>query len=268
MRPRLWLAAERPLGCPDPDTSPSLACRFESDRSLVPSSSSVSSGSDRSGGSRHQHHGQCCWGPHENQSTHLWGWRQEGCHHLSKLALGYNGVSSSLVLRLHPSPLCHLLPTGLTRGVCEELRHQHHFGGDDLCAGWALQQCQGPGCLEPGAFPTMNGQQRNGVRLGVHLWRHLQILVALFPEMFPPDHIAELKWDHFYGGLPKWLKAMVAYLKVTTNENRHTQTILNWHGKQRRRQWKVPRSWLQPAQLSQEQPVSSLYRSSRAVKEH
>ena len=30
--------------------------------------------------------------------------------------------------------------------------------------------------------------------------------------------MAELKWDHFYGGLPKQLKALVAYLKPTPNE--------------------------------------------------
>ena len=47
----------------------------------------------------------------------------------------------------------------------------------------------------------------------VHLSRHLQILAASFPDCFPPDHIVELKRDHFYGGLPKRLKAMVAYLK-------------------------------------------------------
>ena len=40
-----------------------------------------------------------------------------------------------------------------------------------------------------------------------------------FLECFPPDHVAKLKCDHFYGGLPKWLKAMVAYLKANTNEN-------------------------------------------------
>ena len=50
---------------------------------------------------------------------------------------------------------------------------------------------------------------------GVCLLRHLQVLAASFPEHFPPDHIAELKHDFFYGGLPKWLKAMVAYLKVS-----------------------------------------------------
>ena len=49
---------------------------------------------------------------------------------------------------------------------------------------------------------------------GVCLSRHLQILAASFPGCFPPDCVAELMRDHFYGGLPKWLKVMVAYLKA------------------------------------------------------
>ena len=49
---------------------------------------------------------------------------------------------------------------------------------------------------------------------GVHLSRHLQILAASFPDHFHPDCIAKLKRDHFYGRIPKRLKAMVAYLKV------------------------------------------------------
>ena len=49
---------------------------------------------------------------------------------------------------------------------------------------------------------------------GVHLSRHLQILAASFQDCFPPDHVAELKRDQFYGGLPKQLKVMVAYLKA------------------------------------------------------
>ena len=49
---------------------------------------------------------------------------------------------------------------------------------------------------------------------GICLSRHLQVLAASFPDHFPPDHVAELKRDCFYGGLPKQLKAMVAYLKV------------------------------------------------------
>ena len=46
------------------------------------------------------------------------------------------------------------------------------------------------------------------------LSRHLQVLAASFPDCFPPDHVAELKRDHFYGRLPKQLKVMVAYLKA------------------------------------------------------
>ena len=49
---------------------------------------------------------------------------------------------------------------------------------------------------------------------GVCLSRHLQILAASVPDCIPPEGVAELKRDCFYGGLPKWLKAMVAYLKV------------------------------------------------------
>ena len=49
---------------------------------------------------------------------------------------------------------------------------------------------------------------------GVCLLRHLQVLAASFPNHFPPDQVVEVKRDHFYGGLPKWLKVMVAYLKA------------------------------------------------------
>ena len=49
---------------------------------------------------------------------------------------------------------------------------------------------------------------------GICLSRHLQVLAASFPDCFPPDQVAELKRDHFYGRLPKQLKVMVAYLKV------------------------------------------------------
>ena len=49
---------------------------------------------------------------------------------------------------------------------------------------------------------------------GVHLSRYLQVLAASFPDHFCPDHVAELKRDCFYGGLPKQVKVMVAYLKV------------------------------------------------------
>ena len=49
---------------------------------------------------------------------------------------------------------------------------------------------------------------------GICLSRHLQVLAASLPDHFPPDCVAELKRYCFYGRLPKWLKEMVAYLKV------------------------------------------------------
>ena len=49
--------------------------------------------------------------------------------------------------------------------------------------------------------------------------------MASFAECFPLDHIAELKHDHFYGGLPKRLKAMVAYLNASTNEKTYSNYL-------------------------------------------
>ena len=43
-----------------------------------------------------------------------------------------------------------------------------------------------------------------------------------FPEHFPLDCVAKLKCDHFYGGLPNQFKAMVAYLKASTNEKAYS----------------------------------------------
>ena len=38
---------------------------------------------------------------------------------------------------------------------------------------------------------------------GICLSRHLEILAASFPDLFPPDRIVELKRDCFHGRLPK-----------------------------------------------------------------
>ena len=59
----------------------------------------------------------------------------------------------------------------------------------------------------------------------IHLLRHLQVLAASFPNCFPPDHVAKLKWDHSYGGLPKWLKAKVAYLKASLHKKTYSDYL-------------------------------------------
>ena len=60
---------------------------------------------------------------------------------------------------------------------------------------------------------------------GMCLLRHLQILAESFLECFPPDHVAKLKCDHFYSGLPKQIKAMVAYLKASANEKMYSNYL-------------------------------------------
>ena len=112
------------LIAPSQSLSPWSDCRFKSDWSSMSTSSSVSSRSDRSGGPQTyilQLMLQGALEAYENQSASLQGQRCEGCCQLSKLVLGLNCVSPSLVLRLHPSPLCDLLPTRLSQGVGKEL---------------------------------------------------------------------------------------------------------------------------------------------------
>ena len=60
---------------------------------------------------------------------------------------------------------------------------------------------------------------------GICLLRHLQVLAALFPGCFPPNCVANLKHDCFYGGLPKLLKAMVADLKASLQENAYSNYL-------------------------------------------
>ena len=159
---------------------------------------------------------------HEDQLANLQRWGHERCHHLPKLALGFNGVLSCWVLRLHPSPLCYLFPTRIPGGAGEKFRERHYPRWWTHHTGWTLQQCQGLRCLEPGAFSAMHGWKRDSTGLGVHLSRHLQVLVVSFLEHFPLDCTAELKHDCFHSGLPKWLKEIVVYLKASTNEKMYS----------------------------------------------
>ena len=74
-------------------------------------------------------------------------------------------------------------------------------------------------------FQLQMGKKENILDWGVCLSRHLQVLSASFPECFPPDHIAKLKCDCFYGRLPKWLKAMVVYLKASPQEKMYSNYL-------------------------------------------
>ena len=74
-------------------------------------------------------------------------------------------------------------------------------------------------------FPLQMGEKETVSAWGVHLSKHLEILVTLFLEHFLPDHITKLKYDHFYGGLPKQFKAMAAYLKASANEKMYSDYL-------------------------------------------
>ena len=83
---------------------------------------------------------------------------------------------------------------------------------------------------------------------GVCLSRHLQILAASFPDRFPPEHVTELKRDRFYGGLPKQLKAMVAYLKVGPQVRKYLDYLRAAREAERR----IRLSCLKPPELKQQ----------------
>ena len=77
---------------------------------------------------------------------------------------------------------------------------------------------------------------------GVLLSRHLQILAVSFPDSFPLDRVAELKRDHFYGGVPKKLKVMVAYLKVGPQVRTYSDYLTAAREAEKEDSIKLPRS--------------------------
>ena len=81
--------------------------------------------------------------------------------------------------------------------------------------------------------------------------------MASFLERFPLDHIAELKWDSFYGGLPKWLKAMVVYLKVTINEKTYSDYL--WAAQEAEKEEEIESSWSSAMASTSKPKVSSFF---------
>ena len=50
-------------------------------------------------------------------------------------------------------------------------------------------------------------------------------LGSFLSRVVSPDCVAELKCDHFYGGLPKCFKAMLAYLKASLQEKMYSDYL-------------------------------------------
>ena len=193
---------------PSPSPSPSPDYGFKSDQSSASTSSSVSSRSNRSEGSRHSHQGQ--W-PHREPGGYMKINLPVFKDQDTKAAVTYQSWCWDLTMYHHggaeiaPFFLMLLIPYKVTQG---------NWWG---VWGWTL-----PWMTSSPYW--MRWVKKIIIRLGVHLLRHLQVLTASFLEYFPPDWIAELKCDCFYGGLPKWLKAIIAYLKASTNERTYSES--------------------------------------------
>ena len=105
---------------------------------------------------------------------------------------------------------------------------------------------------------------------GICLSRHLLVLAA-FPNHFPPNHVAELKQNYFYGGLPKRLKAVVAYLKASLHKNTYSDYLQAGREAEKKNPWSYPK--IHPATqlitlLSQKLLVSTLCGSSRGTSQY
>ena len=74
-------------------------------------------------------------------------------------------------------------------------------------------------------FQLQMADKKTVLDWGIYLLRHLQVLAASFPECFTPDHVAELKCDHFYSRLPKHLRAIVAYPKASPQEKTYSDYL-------------------------------------------
>ena len=218
----LWMA---------PPQSPLLSSDygFQSDQSSVSTSSSVSSMSERSGGSRHSWHG---WQPHREPGGHmkinLLVFKDED----TKDTITYQSWCWDLAVNHHAG--------------CQDCTHfpytifPHKFTWGSWWVAWGqtpLWMMSSPYWMStitmsrPWILWTRNSFSYAWVKKktvsdwGVHLLRHLQVLVVSHLECFSPDHVAKLKHDHFYGGLPKRLKGMVAYLKASTNKKTYSDYL-------------------------------------------
>ena len=214
---------------------PSPDCGFKIDWSSASTSSSVSSRSDRSGGSRPSHWGWChCRESGAHMKINLPVFKDEDMKdtvtyqswHWDLMVYCHAGCQDCTLLPYvicslqdYPGELVRSLGTDITLDDILTILDEHYNNVKALDA------------LNQGFFQLQMGEKETVLDWGVCLSRHLQVLVVSFPECFPLDHIAELK----HGGLPKWLKAMVVYLKASTNEKMYSDYLWGSKGGWERR---------------------------------
>ena len=199
-----------------------------SDRSSVSTSSSVSSWSNRARGSRHPHLGWCCRESRDHMKINLPVFKDEDkkdavtCQswHWDLMVYHCTGCWDHTLLPYiicslqgYPGELVRSSGTGITWDGILAILDEHYNNVKALDA------------LNQELFQLQMGEKEMVSELGVHLFRHLQILTTSFLECILLDHVTTLKHDCFYGGLPKWFKVMVSYLKARGKEKSYSNYI-------------------------------------------
>ena len=252
----------------------SLDCSFESDRSTVSMASLVLLLSDRSEGSQCPWWGRQCREARAHMKINLpifkdedtkyavtyqsWRWdltvyHHAGCRHHTLL------LYAIWSLQGYPWELVWSSRTDITLGDVLTILDEHYNNVKALDA------------LNQELFQLWMADKETVSDWGDCLLRHLQVLAASFPNHFPPDHVAELKWDHFYGGLPKRLKAMVAYFKASLHEKTYSNYLELWEKWKRKNPWSYPQTHAARQLiilLNQKLLVRSLCRSSKGINQH
>ena len=117
--------------------------------------------------------------------------------------MGLDCIPSGRVLRPYPPPLCHLILARVSWRAHEELWDGHNLGQCAYHPRQHYNNIKALDTLNQKLFQLQMEEKETLSDWGVHLSRHLQVLATLFLEHFPPDCIAKLKCNHFYGRLPK-----------------------------------------------------------------
>ena len=189
---------------------------------------SVSLQSDRSEGSWHSQHGRQCRETGAHMKINLPIFKDED----EKDAIIYQSWRRNLmVYHCVGCQDCTLLPYSIwsLQGYPRELVQSL---GMDITLDNVLttldkyhNNIKALDALNQGLFQLKMEDKETVSDWGICLSRHLQVLAASLPECFPLDHMAELKHDHFYSGLPKCLKAMVANLKASPQEKTYSDYL-------------------------------------------
>ena len=253
------LPSQPPLPSPD--------CGFASNRGLMLTASSMSSLSDWSEGSWCPQRGRQCGKARAHMKINLPIFKDED----AKDAVTYQSWRWDLTVYHHVGYWdCTLLPyaiqslQGYPWKLVQSSRMDVTLDNMSTILDGHYNNVKALDTLNQELFQLWMADKETILDWGIHLSRHLQVLTALFPDCFSPNCVAELKWDCFYGRLPKRLKARWPIFKPA-----HTKRLILITYRQQEK-WKRKNPWSYPkihaarqliTLLSQKLLVSSLCRS-------